>query len=144
MQRREERCRETGKLPNSPLQSYSLATKRASKHYPQLPFPHPPIPLPPSSYTIPATPTTTPPSTTSNLTTPVGAAFPELTVNGPTACVFAVRLSVVMSGGAGPVFELGTISLFDTRLVIGVAGVVLVGLMVCGGANSVLAVRAVV
>jgi hypothetical protein len=102
-------------------------------------------------YTTPPTPTATPttPSTNSNLTPPVGIATSLITllpVNGPTACVFALRLSVVMSGG--PVFPVpadGMISVLASWVVVCVpVALGSGGRTVVGGANSVFAVRAVV
>jgi hypothetical protein len=109
------------------------------------------VPLPPSieHYTSPAIPTTAAPTpmTTSIRTAPVGAAISLITllpVNGPTACVFALLLLVVMNG-TSLVLALGTISVFASWEVVWVpVALGSGGRTVVGGANSVLAVRAVV
>lgn len=94
---------------------------------------------------MPAMPTTATPNTASNLTTPVGTASPELTVKGPTAWVFADLLSVVINGGGVPVVVAGMISVFASCVVVCVpVALGSGGVTVCGGANSVFAVRAVV
>lgn len=98
------------------------------------------------SYTIPTIPTTTPPTSPPQPMTPLEAASAVLpTVNGPTACVFALLLSVVISGGGVPVVIAGTISVFASCVVVCVPvadgpG----GVTVWGGANCVFVVRRVV